>query len=46
MGNSSRWRRLCEWVRYLQDTGGEIDLHCLVSKMEDIKRSRNESKTK
>jgi len=39
MSNSSRWRRLCEWVRFLQDTGQEIDLNCLVVKMEEIKRN-------
>ena len=39
MSNSSRWRRLCEWVRHLQDTNGEVDLHCLVVKMEEIKRN-------
>ena len=38
MSNSSRWRRLCEWVRHLQDTNKEIDLHCLISKMDEIKR--------
>jgi len=43
MSNSSRWRRLCEWVRHLQDTGGETDLECLVDKMEDIKRERTKT---
>jgi len=38
MSNSSRWRRLCEWVRYLQDTNGVVDLPNLVNKMEEIKR--------
>lgn len=43
MSNSSRWRRLCEWVRFLQDTGQEIDLNCLVVKMEEIKRNGRDS---
>jgi len=38
MSNSSRWRRLCEWVRHLQDTNEEVDLPSLVNKMEEIKR--------
>jgi len=38
MSNSSRWRRLCEWVRYLQDTNGEVDLPTLVNKIGEIKR--------
>ena len=37
MSNSSRWRRLCEWVRHLQDTNGEVDLPSLMKKMEEIK---------
>ena len=40
MSNSSKWRRLMEWVRYLQDTGGEVNLQQLVDKIAEIKTGR------
>lgn len=27
-----------EWIRHLQDTDGEIDLQCLVDKVDEIKK--------
>lgn len=37
MSNSSRWRRLMEWIRYLQDTHKDISLKDLVNKVNEIK---------
>lgn len=41
MGNSTRWRRLSEWVYYLQETGSKINLDELVKKMDEIRKVKH-----
>jgi hypothetical protein len=40
MSNSTRWRRLMEWIRYLQDTGQDICLKDLVDRVNEIKEGK------
>jgi hypothetical protein len=44
MSNSKRWRRLMEWMRFLQENGlaKELNFEWLQEKVEEIKRGKGE----
>ena len=44
MSNSGRWRKLMEWMRYLQDNGlaDELNFEWLQEKVEEIKRGKED----
>lgn len=40
MGNSTRWKKLMEWLQYLRENNIEINTEKLAKKVKEIKKGK------